>query len=178
MSGGIMPSVPGAKRKWQRSMKIYYDTREQKPLTFKKDKGIEVKKKTLAVCDYACELDDGSMCPVRFERKSIGDLYGTLTHDHDRFKAEMRRAEKMKIGIVMIVEASFCDVAKGYEYSSVDGRAIIRSCFTLHIRYPNVIIYPVVFTNSRSESAAYIKSYYEGWNRNLERKEKGNKRKD
>ena len=148
-------------------MKILFDTREQKPLSFKKEKWFSVEKHTLAVGDYACLLDDGSKCPVRFERKSLGDLYGTMTHGYERFKREMSRCTKMHISLIVIVEASFLEVAKGYKYSKFPGRGMIRKCFTLHLRYPDVIIYPVIYTNNRSESAAYIKSYYEGWTRNL-----------
>ena len=152
-------------------MIIYCDTREQRPLTFKAEKGLTVVKKTLAVCDYAAQMDDGVRCPVRFERKSIGDLYGTFAADepYKRFKRQMSRCERMKVGMIIIVEASFLDVASGYEYSKFEGRAMIRKCFTMHIKYPDVIIYPVVFTNSRSESSAWIKSYYESWNKNLKR---------
>jgi len=152
-------------------MKILIDTREQSPLTFVPEDNFETEVKTLAVGDYACIMDDGTKCPVRFERKSIGDLYGTMTHAHARFKHEMSRCENMKLGLAIIVEASFTEVAKGYKYSKFPGRAMIRKCFTLHLKYPNVIIYPVIFTTSKAESAAYIKSFYEGWNKGLKRKD-------
>ena len=157
-------------------MIIYTDTREQRPLKFKPESWFTSESKCLAVADYACLLDDGTTCPVRFERKSKGDLWGTMVPNktdpdcYKRFKREMKRAEQMEIGMIIIVEASFHDVASGYKYSRFTGRAMIRKCNTLHLRYPNVIIYPVVFTNSRAESAAYIKSYYEGFNKDLKHK--------
>ena len=160
------------------TMKIQIDSREQTPLKFVEEEGIEVFTHAMAVGDYCCILDDGSTCPVRFERKSIGDLFGTMTNGYERFKREMGRAKTMGIGIAIIVEDSFTDIATGYKYSKFDGRAMIRKCFTLHIKYPDVIIYPVIFTNSKQESAAYIKSFYEGWNKNLKRKSGTAKPKD
>lgn len=139
-----------------------------------------VETKTLAVCDYACRLEGGELCPVRFERKSLGDLFGTMAQDknYQRFKREMNRCKSMGIGMILIIEASFLDVVKGYKYSKFDGRAMIRKLFTLHVKYPDIIIYPAVFTNSRSESSAYIKSYYEGWHKNLQKIERESKRAD
>ena len=66
-------------------MTIIIDNREQKPLEF----SVPTKRGTLAVGDYRAEFSDGSVSQVVFERKSINDLYGTLSKGYSRFKREI-----------------------------------------------------------------------------------------
>ena len=143
-------------------MKIIQDTREQSPLGFNgmdNVDGIIVRK--LDVGDYCCEFNNGYVPPVIFERKSIGDLFGTLTNtkkvkNYDRFKREIMRAKKLNIRLILIVEGSLTKVLKGYKYSTRKGKEIVKQMFTLLYRY-NIL---PVFVNNREEMARYITEEY------------------
>lgn len=80
--------------------KIIIDTREQLPL-FE-----NCKRQTLIVGDYTTKL---LLNKMHIERKSLQDLYGTLTSGNQRFKRELFRAAYHRIAIVVYVEGSFSD---------------------------------------------------------------------
>jgi len=80
-------------------MKILVDTREQLPYW-------EEHRKTLIVGDYTTEK---LFNRFHIERKSLMDLYGTLTIGNQRFKAELFRAAYHSISIVVYVEGSYED---------------------------------------------------------------------
>ena len=68
-------------------MKIIIDTREQLPLEFT---GHETINRKLDEGDYnIAELED----KIVIERKSLQDLYHSITIDHQRFKREILRAK-------------------------------------------------------------------------------------
>lgn len=77
-------------------MTILVDTREQLPYW-------STNRKTLLVGDYTTEKLLGKF---HIERKSLMDLYGTLTSGNQRFKAELFRAAYHRIEIVVFVEGS------------------------------------------------------------------------
>jgi ERCC4-type nuclease len=85
-------------RKISLPFKLIVDTREQKPLW-----------KTS--CERLC-LKVGDYSTVKLvkkfavERKSPGDLYGTITKGHERFKREIKRAIDLNIKLVVFVECS------------------------------------------------------------------------
>jgi ERCC4-type nuclease len=78
-------------------MNILVDTREQKPFF----KG--AKRKTLNVGDYTTTKLHGKF---HIERKSLMDLYGTLTKGNTRFKYELFRAAYHQIKLEVYVEGS------------------------------------------------------------------------
>ena len=79
---------------------IYVDTREQKPLTFF---GKLTKRIKLDVGDYTTtNLWNKS----HIERKSPGDLYGSIIQGHNRFRAEIKRAKKDGIHLAVFVECT------------------------------------------------------------------------
>lgn len=80
-------------------MKIIIDSREQLPL-------FHGAKQTLIVGDYTTKVLHGKF---HIERKSLQDLYGTLTSGNQRFKRELFRAVWHRIAIVVYVEGSFSD---------------------------------------------------------------------
>lgn len=80
-------------------MKIYIDTREQLPI-------LDGEKKTLNVGDYTTKLLYGKF---HIERKSLQDLYGTLTKGNTRFKYELFRAAYHHINIEVHVEGTYDD---------------------------------------------------------------------
>jgi len=100
-------------------MTIYIDTREQRPL-FNLSNGKASKnffaKKTLNVGDYTTELLLGKF---HIERKSPGDLYGTLLSGHTRFRKEIFRARDRGITLVIYIE---CTAKKFYAKTWDGGR--------------------------------------------------------
>src|SRR3990167_5970470 len=148
---------------------IIQDTREQAPLKFKKDSVLtDVVTETLSVGDYAVRYTNGLSCPIVFERKSLPDLYGTMTGGYPRFKKELMRAKQAGIELVLIIEGSLTEVQAGVKYSKWDGDSMIKKLFTLLVRYG---LYPV-FCSDRLEMASFIKAFYEAWGRNMTVKQK------
>lgn len=78
-------------------MQIITDTREQLPM-WKRTR------KTLIVGDYTTTKLWGKF---HIERKSLGDLYGTLTNGNRRFKYELFRAAYFKIKLEVYVEGTY-----------------------------------------------------------------------
>jgi ERCC4-type nuclease len=92
---------------------ILCDTREQMPFFFRNlpirgYKQIKTEVATLKTGDYSIKgLEDIFI----IERKSVGDLCGTLTGGHERFMREMERMEKFKMKYI-IIEGSAIDIIK------------------------------------------------------------------
>lgn len=80
-------------------MIVYVDTREQLPI-------LPGERKTLNVGDYTTKLLHGKF---HIERKSLQDLYGTLTKGNPRFKYELFRAAYQRITIEVHVEGTLDD---------------------------------------------------------------------
>lgn len=146
-------------------MQIICDTREGNKLYFPKHfYGIsEVVDKKLDVGDYGCIYKDGYIPPYFIERKAIGDLFGTLTSDYDRFKREIERAEEAGVILVIGVEESLTTVRSGHTYQKrnedgkmievhIDGEPRVKQLMTLWAKY-NVETH---FFTSRSEMAYWI----------------------
>ena len=77
---------------------IIIDTREQNPLPFDDlhiagVKSIPSERGTLHTGDYSIKGLENICC---WERKAIGDLYGTVVGDHARFKRELERMRDYK----------------------------------------------------------------------------------
>lgn len=134
-------------------MIIYQDTREQLPLKFKLDKGDELVVKTLPFGDYwASPTKESNEFPVMFERKGLGDLFGTMTAGYDRFKREMERAKQMECHLILVIEGSLRRVHEGYEHSQFDGASMLKKLATLHVKYD----LEYHFCNDREEMARLI----------------------
>ena len=138
-------------------MKILIDTREQLPLDFDFLEIVtETETQTMPVGDYGCEFKNGFIPPIVFERKSIPDLFGTLTQGYDRFKKELEKAKELDIKLIIIIEGSLFQVEWGIAHSRRDGLSVAKQLFTLWIKYG---LLPVFCTN-REEMAKYIVHYY------------------
>lgn len=139
-------------------MKILVDTREILPLAFK---DVVVERKKLDVGDYMAVLPDGSIPPISFERKSLSDLYGTMTRGYKRFKREVARAKESNTGLIVIVEGSISDVwAIDMGFS---GQALVKKLFTLRVRYK----LETVFCEGRVDMARYIQEFFAAVERNM-----------
>lgn len=150
------------------SIIILCDTREQNPLEFNQEGIKELRKHKLDVGDYGAILPDGFIPPICFERKELGDLFGSLAKNYKRFKREIERAKKKGITLILIIEGTLNEVNIGHDYSTVEGKSILKTIFSLWVRYDVV----PVFCNSRSEMSDYIVHYYSAYKRKYFSKEK------
>ena len=149
-------------QRYRSNMIILQDTREQLPLDFKHEFITGRKIMKLEVGDYCCLYKDGSVPNIIFERKSIGDLFGTLGGGYERFKREIIRAKELNIKLILIIEGSLSKVLKGYDRSQLSGISIIKKLFTLWVRYD---LLPV-FAKDRDECSRFIIEYYLAIGRN------------
>jgi ERCC4-type nuclease len=135
---------------------IIQDTREQMPLSFKHKfiKGVKVEK--LNVGDYGAEFGDGHRPPLVFERKSISDLYGTLTHGYERFRREIDRAANTATELTIIVEGSLTRTRLGTDYGSRTPESLIYQLFYIGAKYG----VRTVFCNSPDEVSTYIEQVF------------------
>lgn len=140
-------------------MKIIRDTREQRGLEFS---GIEVVDKKLDFADYGCVLEDGHIVPINFERKSVADLFCTLTGGYDRFKCEIIRCQEAKFRMILIIEGTLTKVGKGIKHSKRPPEALLSQVFTLFVRYK---IIPV-FCKDPQEASRYITLFYKAYEKN------------
>jgi hypothetical protein len=79
------------------SVKIFIDTREQKPLEFKNSEKLK-----LDTGDYAVSGDYYKYCYV--DRKSIEDLAGTLSSGNARFRKELERCRSAGCFLFIVIE--------------------------------------------------------------------------
>jgi ERCC4-type nuclease len=135
-------------------MKIIIDSREQAPLDFK-----DSKIKKLNAGDYSIE---GYEDKIAIERKSAGDIFGTLGKGHKRFKKELERVKEYDyFGIY--IEDSFENIYnKTFEnshFSKMHGFVIIAILNTLKIKYG----IDVVFCNSRVSMKQQINEVFKAY---------------
>lgn len=144
------------------------DSREQLPLEFRPGLFDKYEVGCLAFGDYGMFIDRGELIPVQapivFERKGLGDLFGTMGKGYDRFKAEMERAKELKVHMMLTIEGSIQDVWKGYEHSSISGDTMLKKLAMLRVRYD----LEVHFFNNRREMARFIEEIFLAIVRNYE----------
>lgn len=111
--------------------------------------GVEVKK--LDTGDYSLK---GYENLVMIERKTIGDLWGTLTFGRERFMKEMDRALEYPIRY-LVIEGTLKDIDAGFRYSKVTPEFIHASLISLQVKYG----VHVVFTDKRTDIAqTYVRN--------------------
>lgn len=137
-----------------KKFKIIRDTREQKGKgwIFRASSncwGQKVEK--LDVGDYTVE---GLEEVLMIERKTIGDLWGTLGNkkNYERFLREMKRAKDHKLKF-LIIEGSLVDVNRGYGYSQVPVENIHAKLISLQVKH-NL---HVIFAGRKDNARAYVR---------------------
>jgi ERCC4-type nuclease len=145
---------------------LIVDSREQLPLSFPSST-FSVERAGLNVGDYQCRWGE-KMIPIAFERKSLGDLFGTMTNGYERFRKEMERAKDQKIELILLIEKSMREVAKGYEHSRFSGDSMLMKLATLHVKYG--LSYH--FFNDRFEMTRFITETFKAVNRHYQKEEK------
>ena len=133
-------------------MEIIIDTREQKPLEFT----VPTIRECLPCGDYRAKFSDGSLSEVVFERKSINDLFSTLSSGYPRFKREIELSHELRISIIIIVEGSLRRILRGCSHSQRTPISIVYQLFTIRLRH-NV---ETVFCQDRDEMSEYITHYF------------------
>jgi ERCC4-type nuclease len=114
---------------------ILCDSREQAPLDFSTYQEVDkVEVVGLPFGDYTAVLD-GSPVPVCFERKSIADLWGTMTSGYERFRKEMLKAKECGHKLILITEGTYSDVANGFDRSKFSGDSMLKKLHTLYVKY-------------------------------------------
>jgi ERCC4-type nuclease len=147
--------------KKSKALDMIIDTREQIPLEFKSSAFDSVSHHALSIGDYAAKLG-GDYIPLRFERKSFGDLFGSMTHGYSRFKKRIIEAKENNIKLVLIIEGTMRDVVQGYEHSQFSGDSMLKKLFMMWVRYD---VYPV-FCDTRRMMSRFIEESYDAVRRN------------
>ena len=140
------------------------DSREQAPLQFRKEAFDEIIVEGLPFGDYWAELD-GKELPLIIERKSLGDLFGTMGSGYKRFKKEMLKAKEAKAHMILGIEANMRQIAAGYEHSTISGDSILKKLAMLRVRHD----IEVAFFNSKRELARWIEELFGACKRNYEK---------
>ena len=139
------------------------DSREQRPLSFSHLEGVrKVETIGLAFGDYQAMTDSLGTLPITFERKSIGDLWGTMTSGYDRFKREMERAAAHKHKLIILVEGTYSEVLAGFSRSEFSGESMVKKLATLECKYD----VPSWFCESRDVMARRIVDTFSAVERN------------
>jgi ERCC4-type nuclease len=134
---------------------LIIDSREQKPLGFKKN----VVFKGLKAGDYGAKIN-GVLLPVVFDRKNPSDAMSTLVQGHERFQRELGTAYQNGLKIIMIVECSYTDFITKKFYGGHHSK--IRPDVLKKILHSTMISHDlqIIFCNNRQEMTAYIRNYF------------------
>jgi ERCC4-type nuclease len=126
---------------------ITIDRREKYPWVF--DAPSVVQK--LDVGDYSLL---GFHNEVAIERKSLGNVIGSLSYERTRFEPELQRGRDLQCFCV-IIEANWQDVFNKNYRSEMSPNAVRESVIAFQVRYGT----PFIFTGSRSLAARLCESY-------------------
>lgn len=138
-------------------MTLLRDSREQdgKGWEFRASEnchGMEIIK--LDVGDYAIK---GLEHVIMVERKTIGDLWGTLGNpvNYQRFLAEMDRAKKHRLKY-LVIEAQISEIQSGYKWSRVPAANILAKLVSLEVKHDVRII----FAGRLDTARAYVRDLF------------------
>ena len=138
--------------------KIFIDTREQKPLKFKRP--VEVRK--LNFGDYAFSSAQAT-CNCYVERKSLSDFVGTLSGGYERFINEIKRAEEDNAYLVVLVESSLSNALNFQRLRHMSNKIKATPEFIFHRvrnltqRYPFI---QFLFVKGRKEASRVVNKIF------------------
>jgi len=131
---------------------IGIDTREKNRLDFK---GIKSIKHKFDFGDYGF-INEPYFCNTFFERKSIADLWGTMSKGYDRFCREIERANNAGAYIIVMIDYAYSK-ATGYNfnkrYSKSTSNFIFHRIRKMLQTYDNV---QFLFSGGREQSEHLI----------------------
>ena len=132
---------------------IGIDTREKNRLDLK---GIKTIKHKFDFGDYGF-INEPYFCNIFFERKSITDLWGTMSKGYDRFCREIERAKDSGAYVIVMIDYAYSK-ATGYnfnkKYSKSTSKFIFHRIRKMLQTYDNV---QFVFSGGRDQSEYLIK---------------------
>lgn len=146
------------KKKGGTPLTILIDSREQNPLPFRNSE-----RATLRTGDYSFACNGRSFASeCCIERKSLPDLFSTITSGHARFKRELQRAQSLKY-FAVVVEGSYSDlVARNFEFgfkAKTPGYVTGKILTTIHIKYG----VPFWFATDRSDAMRIIRQLFNSY---------------
>jgi DNA excision repair protein ERCC-4 len=110
---------------------VLIDTREQRPLRFAPELGVDCGVASLPTGDYSVR---GFTHLIALERKSVADLIGTLTKGRERFEAELDLLTQFRWKAIL-VEGSRGDVEAGIYRSLATPQSIMGSLRAIWMRW-------------------------------------------
>jgi ERCC4-type nuclease len=125
---------------------ILVDSREQLPYTFT---GLDVIVPTaiagLPTGDYSIQDHESE---IAIERKSLADLYGSMTWGRERFEREVERLSELPGFAAVIIEATWPQIADPLSFdpawkNKTKPKTIVNTITAWAIRYPRVQWWPV-----------------------------------
>lgn len=135
-----MPREKKPSVEWQ----IVIDTREQLPFSFQNVESASgyrftgQERGTLDVGDYSPALVAGGgreILPVAVERKTLSDLYASVTRGRQRFEREMGRAVDGHIQLHVVVESDFAGVGSSPSKTTVTPKVVYHTIASWAVRY-------------------------------------------
>lgn len=112
---------------------VLVDTREKDPWEFK-GREVRVMPAALAQGDYTLRGAQGAG-GVIIERKSVEDLFLTMTRGAERFQRELERIKKVGYAFsCVVVEGSLERAALGSRYSWAQPERVVERCFSMCVR--------------------------------------------
>ena len=133
---------------------IFRDTREQKGLDF----DLQTRNKCMDVGDYRL-----ANCDIRVERKSIPDIWGSLSGGYDRFKREIDRAVEQDLYLIVLIESPLSELYQFPFRRQVYGKIKMSPEMPLHNMreilkdYKNV---QFVFVKDREDASRVIEKIF------------------
>lgn len=123
---------------------ILIDGREKAPYTFA---GLRADsrqlRRPLSVNARVCYLPtgdytiDGLDTQVACERKSLHDLYNTLSAHRERFEAELERLAAFQFAAI-VIEAEWSEILRGLDRPRLSPKSVYRSIIAWQVRHPRV----------------------------------------
>lgn len=131
---------------------------------FSSIEGVSVVTETMNVGDYGCRHKDGQMDSTVIERKGVGDLFHSFTHEYENEKEKILRAKALGLTYILAVESPALDVRKGHSYWKAgelhevkkSGIAQVRQIMTIQRKYG----IEVWWCAGRLEMAFRIQEYF------------------
>jgi len=120
-TGQSIPHAPGV-------FGLAIDSREQRPQLHVSIPWVVC---ALPAGDYAAL---GYESEIAVERKSLADLFGSVTRDNARFQRELEKLAKYTFAAV-VIEGSQRDLMRGVRYSQIPGGRVLSTCATLEAKH-------------------------------------------
>ncbi len=121
----------GARAKPKPRPYVLIDTREQRPLRFAPELGVDCGAASLPAGDYSVR---GFTHLIALERKSVADLVQTLSQGRERFENELDLLAQYKWSAIL-VEGRRGDVEAGIYRSLMTPQSVIGSLRAIWMRY-------------------------------------------